>query len=78
MEPLYKERILNIICSLVLKIFLDDSEKHEVIVNSLKENILPVLGQSLRDWLSKGKIKLDKDSANKFKALTFAAKSNRY
>ena len=72
MEANYKETILNVTCSLVLEIV--DLE-HQDLVEPLKQKVLPVLGQCLKDWLNRGKIKLDKESAIKFKALTFAAKS---
>ena len=49
--------------------------EHQDLVEPLKEKVLPVLGQCLKDWLNRGKIKLDKESAIKFKALTFSAKS---
>ena len=63
---------MNITCALVLKIF---EFEHEELYEILNINILPALGQSLQEWLNKGKIKLDKDSVNKLKALTFATKS---
>ena len=72
MEANYKETILNVTCSLVLEIV--DLE-HQDLVEPLKQKVLPVLGQCLKDWLNRGKIKLDKESAIKFKALTFSAKS---
>ena len=71
-ESVYKEKILNVTCSLVLKIFEFEIEE---VYNSVKTDILHVLGQSLKEWLNKGKIKIDKESAKKLKALTFTAKS---
>ena len=71
-ESVYKEKILNVTCSLVLKIFEFEIEE---VYDSVKTDILLVLGQSLKEWLNKGKIKIDKESAKKLKALTFTAKS---
>ena len=49
--------------------------EHQDLVEPLKQKVLPVLGKSLKDWLNRGKIRLDKESAIKFKALNFSAKS---
>ena len=56
-EPIFKERVVNVMCDLILK--LADIES-EYLGKNVKENLLPSLSESIQQWLSKGKIKMEK------------------
>ena len=72
-DSVFKEQILNITCALALKL----SEKETAAaaaVSVAKKELLPSLAENLEQWLLKGKIKLDKGSAQKLKALCVIVK----
>ena len=56
-EAVLKERIINVVCDLVLRLVETESEYLD---KNAKENLLPSLAKSIQQWLSKGKIKLEK------------------
>ena len=55
-----KDRILNVMCDLVLN--LVDSENEIINTEACKEKLLPAITECIKKWLSKGKIKMEKVS----------------
>ena len=65
-----KDRILNVMCDLVLN--LVDSENEIINTDACKEKLLPAITECIQKWLSKGKIKMEK--VNHYKHLTLILK----
>ena len=68
-----KDRILNVMCDLVLN--LVDSENEIINTDACKEKLLPAITECIKKWLSKGKIKMEKISARKLKTMTGIVKT---
>ena len=70
-ETAFRERVLGLTCSLVIKLMENESEFQAKASSCL---YLP-LHQTLQKWLTK-KIHMDKESVDKLKTLTIIVKSS--
>ena len=70
-ETAFRERVLSLTCSLVIKLVENESEYEAKASSSL----FLQLHQTLRKWLTK-KIHMDKESVDKLKTLTIIVKSS--
>lgn len=70
-ETAFRERVLSLTCSLVIKLVENESEYEAKASSSL----FLQLHQTLQKWLTK-KIHMDKESVDKLKTLTIIVKSS--
>ena len=70
-ETAFRERVLSLTCSLVIKLMENESEYEAKASSSLYLQ----LHQTLQKWLTK-KIHMDKESVDKLKTLTIIVKSS--
>ena len=70
-EAIFKDKILCIICDLILKI-----RDEEEIFEKCQSRHFESTTHAIQEWLMKGKVKLDKTSVMKIKAMSIIAKTD--